>query len=83
MTLPEEDVTNPPDLEAIWNLLRAIDLKISTHIAEEDVNKPKVIALLEVFSQAKGAIVFVKWMAALAAASAAAWGYASTHITWR
>lgn len=72
-----------PDLAAIWNLLRAVDTKVDTHIAESEVTRPKIDRLLSVFEQAQGAITFVKWMAAVAASGAAAWAWLNTYVTWR
>lgn len=43
----------------------------------------KVEALICIWDQAKGAIVFVKWMAAIVAASAAVWTWLSTNVHWK
>ena len=80
---PEIERREEPDLQQIVTLLQELDNKVTNHINEEALYKPKLLVLIEVFEQSKGAIHFIKWMAALAAAAGAAYTFLSTHITWK
>jgi len=72
-----------PDLNQIVALLLTLDQKVTDHIADEKIWKPDLLNVIELFKQAKGAITFIKWMAALGAAAAAVYTFWSTHITWK
>lgn len=80
---PEVERREEPDLQRIFELIQELDVKVSNHITEEATYKPKLMAMLEVFEQSKGAITFIKWMAALGSVAAAVYTFASAHITWK
>lgn len=69
------------NLQQIWNLLREVDTKVSTHIAEEAQWKPNMLTLVETWTQAKGVLNFLKWAAAVSASITAFWTWLSQHIT--
>ena len=72
-----------PDLNKIMELLMALDKKITEHITEEKSYKPDLLAMLKLFTDAKGTIRFVKIAAAIAVAATAAYAFLNSHLTWK
>ena len=72
-----------PDLNKIMELLMALDKKITEHITEEKSYKPDLLAMLKLFTDAKGAIRFVKVAAAIAVAATATYAFLNSHLTWK
>lgn len=72
-----------PDLNKIMELLLGLDKKITEHITEEKSYKPDLLAMLKLFTDAKGTIRFVKIAAAIAVAATATYAFLNSHLTWK
>lgn len=72
-----------PDLNKIMELLMALDKKVTEHMVEEKSYKPDLLAMLKLFTDAKGTIRFIKIAAAIAVAFAATYTFLSSHFSWK
>lgn len=72
----------PATMDDVVDLLRDLDNKLETHLAEEKELRPKVIELVDILQKSKGAIAFIKLSVTVAGAVAIALAWAKDHIKW-
>lgn len=74
-------VVTEATMAEIWKLLRELDTKVTLHIEEEKVVRPKLVELLQLLDRSKGALTLIKWAAATVVAIAGAYTFLVSHFT--
>jgi hypothetical protein len=70
-------------LTAIWELLRALDMKVELHLQEEAEIRPKLLELIDILIASKGLLKFLKWISATAAALLAIHTFFGKYFVWK
>ncbi len=82
------------DRRILDDRVAALDKKLENHIVTEDIqhkaimhlveeNKVAIANLTDIWTQTKGAVTFIKMVAAITASLAGVWAFLNSNITWR
>ncbi len=72
----------PVDLEAIWKLLRELEMSVKLHMEEEKELKPKLLELLSLLERSKGVFSFLRIVLWVGGPLVAFGYWVKDHIKW-
>ena len=81
-TGPDRRIQCPQEcnLNEIWELLRSIEKKVDEQITSDKIYKPKLLELIELLDQSKGALRLLKLIAITVAPIVAAAVWIKDHV---